>query len=150
MTALGEKSAPKGEEFRRIGREPDAGERFLAWLRGYATFLSIAGLLVLVVIGMNTLVWEMTSTRFDDTAARIDDTKAEAGRIETRLSKQIEDVKTEVGSVEVRIGRRIDDIKTELRDARQERKMDLHALRQDLQGLRHDISNQRDHAGTTN
>ena len=48
----------------------------------------------------------------------------------------------EIQRVENRLGKRIDDVRTEIRDGRQERKMDLNALRQDIQGLRHDVSAQ--------
>ena len=144
MTTPNGKGAPKGTGISRIGKEPDAHERFLAWLRRYATFLSIGLTLIIVVIGANALLWQTTSTRFNETTARIDDTKAEVNRVQTNLTNQIQDVKSEVGRVEGRLGNRIDGVKQELRDARIERRTDINALRQDIQGLRHDVSTKRD------
>ena len=143
MTTPNGKSAPKGE-ISRIGNEPDALARFLEWLRRYATLLSVAFALVLVIIGANALLWQTTSTRFDDTAARINDTKAEVNRVETTLTNQIQDVKSEVGKAEGRLGNRIDSVKQDLRADRIERRTDMNALRQDIQGLRHDVLLERE------
>ena len=99
---------------------------------------------ILVVTGASALLWQTTTARFDDTATRIDDTKAGMENVEKRLTDRIKDVKTEVGKVEVRLGKRIDDVKLELRDARREGKAGMNALRQDIQGLRQDISTPRD------
>ena len=150
MTMQPEKESPKGAEISQIGREANTLEQFLVWLKRYATLLSIAGVLIFIALASNTMLWKSTSTRFDDTAIRIDDTKAEVRRVERRLSSQMDDVNAEVGRVEDRIGKRIDDVSIELRDARQERKTDLNALRQDVQGLRHDVAAQNAQRSTTN
>ena len=138
------KGAPKGgADIPRIGSEapsPTPREKFLNWLKAYATLLSVAGVLVIAVIGASTLLWQMTSARFSDTAARIHDARALVEKTEERLTDQIKDVKVEVGRVEVRLGARMDDMKSELRDASQDRKADMGILRQDIQALRQDIS----------
>ena len=142
-----DKSSRKDEGIAWLGEQsppPGSRGRFLAWLKEYATLLSMMGVLIVVVIGASALLWQTTTTRFDDTATRIDDTKAGMENVEKRLTDRIKDVKTEVGKVEVRLGKRIDDVRLELRDARREGKADMNALRQDIQGLRQDISTPRD------
>ena len=84
MTTPTEKTSPKGAEIPSIGQPLNPLERFLRWLKQYATLLSTTGVVVLVVIGTSALLWQMTATRFDDTAARIDDTKAEVMSVENR------------------------------------------------------------------
>ena len=138
-TTAADKGSPKGGDVSRIGKQPPPlrpREKFLAWLKEYATLLSVTGVLILDVIGSSALLRNMTS-------ARIDDTKALVGSVGGRLTDQIKDVKAEVGRVEVRLGARIDDMRLDLRDARQDRKADMGILRQDIQALRQDISTLR-------
>ena len=123
---------------RRIGHELSGIEKFLDWIKRYATLLSVAGVLAGITVTVGILLWATTSARFDDAAVRIGDTRADVRAAEARLTTQIGDVKSEVRDVEGRLGKRIDDLKTEIREARQERKADMNAVRLDIQGLRQD------------
>ena len=139
MTASEDGKGPPKASITRIGEAPGpltARQKFLAWLREYATLLGVAGALAGLVIGAFGLLWLTTSSRFDDTATRIGDTKTEIKNTEKSLTDQIKNVDTKLSG-------QIKDVETSLETSlsRQigEVKEDVRGINQSLQSLRGDL-----------